>query len=83
MNLNEKIDIIKLNGSIEVAPILKMTDAIVDIVETGDTLKANGLEVVDEICDVSTRLITNKKVFNNKDKKLELYNFVKKLKIEA
>ena len=80
---NEKIDIIKLNGSIEVAPILKMTDAIVDIVETGDTLKANGLEVVDEICDVSTRLITNKEVFNNKDKKSELYNFVKKLKIEA
>lgn len=76
----EEVEIVNLNGSIEVAPILKMTDAIVDIVETGDTLKANGLEVIEEICDISTRLITNKRIVVTK--KEELDNFIKKLKIE-
>ena len=54
------IDIIKLNGSIELAPILGLSDVIVDIVETGRTLRANGLEVKEEICGISARLITNK-----------------------
>ncbi len=60
------IDIIKLNGSIEIAPILGLSDVIVDLVETGNTLKANDLEVYEEIMDISTRLITNKSGYNFK-----------------
>ncbi len=55
-----EIDIIKLNGSIELAPILGLSDVIVDIVETGTTLKENDLEVVAEVAPVSARLIANK-----------------------
>lgn len=53
------VEIIKLEGSVELAPILGLADAIVDIMETGSTLKANGLEVVEEIRDLSARLIVN------------------------
>ena len=53
------IDIIRLHGSIEIAPILALTDVIVDIVETGSTLKENGLQVVEDILPVSARLIVN------------------------
>jgi ATP phosphoribosyltransferase len=60
------IDIIKLNGSIEIAPLLGLSDVIVDLVETGNTLKANDLEVYEEIMDISTRLITNKSGYNFK-----------------
>ena len=55
-----EIDIIKLNGSIELAPILGLSDVIVDIVETGTTLKENDLEVIAEVAPVSARLIANK-----------------------
>ncbi len=55
-----EIDIIRLNGSIELAPILKLSDVIVDIVETGRTLKENGLYVVEDIVPISARLIANK-----------------------
>ena len=54
------IDIIHLNGSIEIAPILGLSDVIVDIVETGTTLKENNLEVIEEIVPISARLIANK-----------------------
>ena len=54
------IDIIHLNGSIEIAPILKLSDVIVDIVETGTTLKENDLEVKETIVPISARLIANK-----------------------
>lgn len=54
------IDIIHLNGSIEIAPILGLSDVIVDIVETGKTLQENGLEVLEEIVPISARLIANK-----------------------
>ena len=54
------IDIIKLNGSIELAPILELSDVIVDIVETGTTLKENNLEVIEEIVDISARFVCNK-----------------------
>ncbi len=54
------IDIIKLNGSIEIAPILKMSDVIVDIVETGTTLKENDLLPIETIVPISARLISNK-----------------------
>lgn len=53
------VDIIKIEGSVELAPILDLTDAIVDIVETGATLKANGLVPIETVADVSARLIVN------------------------
>ena len=55
-----EIDIIHLNGSIELAPILSLSDVIVDIVETGRTLKENGLEVIEDIVPISARLVANK-----------------------
>ena len=61
-----EIDIIKLNGSIEIAPILGLSDVIVDIVETGATLKENNLEVVETIFPISARLIANKSSFKFK-----------------
>ena len=57
---SREIEIIKLNGSIELAPLLGLSDVIVDIVETGATLKQNRLEVIDTILDISARLIANK-----------------------
>lgn len=59
-----RIDIIKLNGSIELAPILGMSDVIVDIVETGATLRENDLYVVEEFAESSARLIANKSSYN-------------------
>lgn len=53
------IRFIKIEGSVELAPLLGLSDAIVDIVETGTTLKENGLEVVETVCDISARLIVN------------------------
>ncbi len=65
------IDIIKLNGSIEIAPILGLSDVIVDIVETGTTLKENDLEVIEEIFPISARLIANKASFKFKTQAIE------------
>ena len=65
------IDIIKLNGSIEIAPILGLSDVIVDIVETGTTLKENDLEVKEEIFPISARLIVNKASFKFKTQEIE------------
>jgi len=59
-NLGIQVEIIKLYGSMELAPVLGLADKIVDIVDTGNTLKANGLIEVDRICDISSRLIVNK-----------------------
>lgn len=56
----QQVDIIKLNGALELAPIMGLADCIVDIVDTGNTLKANGLEPREHIADVSTRVIVNK-----------------------
>ncbi len=61
------IDIIKLNGSIEPAPILGLSDVIFDIVETGSTLKENHLEVVEKAFDISARFIANKSSYNFKN----------------
>ena len=58
-SFNREIDIIKLNGSIEIAPLLGLSDVIVDIVETGTTLKENGLEVVRDVSPISARMICN------------------------
>ena len=57
---SREIDIIELHGSIEIAPILKMSDVIVDIVETGTTLRENNLEVIETVVPISARLIANK-----------------------
>ena len=62
-SMGRDIDIIHLNGSIELAPILGLSDVIVDIVETGTTLKENNLEVVEKIIPISARLIANKASF--------------------
>ncbi len=56
---HQTVDIIKLNGSVELAPIVGLSEVIVDIVETGSTLKANGLEVLEEICPLSARVVVN------------------------
>ncbi len=68
---SREIDIIKLNGSIELAPILGMSDVIVDIVETGTTLKENNLEVYETIVDISARFIANKTGFRFKTAEIE------------
>lgn len=56
---HQTVEIIKLNGSIELAPIVGLSDVIVDIVETGSTLRENGLEVLEEICPLSARMVVN------------------------
>lgn len=65
------IDIIHLNGSIEIAPILGLSDVIVDIVETGTTLKENDLEVKETVVPISARLIANKSSFKFKNEMIE------------
>ena len=65
------IDIIHLNGSIELAPILGLSDVIVDIVETGKTLLENDLEPFETIVPISARLISNKASYNFKTKRIE------------
>ena len=64
--MSREIDIIKLNGSIELAPILGLSDVIVDIVETGSTLRENGLGPLETIVDISARLVANKAIFKFK-----------------
>lgn len=56
---HQTVDIIKLNGSVELGPIVKLSDVIVDIVETGSTLRENGLSVLEEVCPISARMIVN------------------------
>lgn len=73
-----RVETIKLNGSIELAPLLGLSDVIVDIVETGTTLKENGLVVLDKVADVSARLIVNKASFATKTSRIE--QFIKELK---
>ena len=70
-SVGRDIDIIHLNGSIEIAPILGLSDVIVDIVETGSTLKENDLEVIDTIVPISARLIANKASFKFKSEAIE------------
>ena len=55
----QTVDIIKLNGSVELGPLVELSDVIVDIVETGSTLRENGLEVLEEVCPLSARMIVN------------------------
>ena len=70
-SIGRDIDIIKLNGSIEIAPILGLSDVIVDIVETGTTLRENNLEVKTKILPISARFIANKSAYNFKREQID------------
>lgn len=72
------VETIKLNGSVELAPIINMADCIVDIVETGNTIKENGLTILDDVEHISTRLVVNKASFATKTN--EIQQFIKQLK---
>lgn len=72
-NKGIRIETIKLNGSIELAPLIGMADVIVDIVESGKTLKENGLVVLEEIAEISARLIVNKASFATKTTQIQQF----------
>lgn len=78
---NREIDIIKLSGSIELAPLLGLSDVIVDIVETGTTLRENDLSVTADIKDISARLVANKSSYNFKYK--DINNMVELLNAQV
>lgn len=69
----KRVETIKLNGSIELAPLIGLSDVIVDIVETGTTLKQNGLIILDTIADVSARLIVNKASYATKTEEIQSF----------
>ena len=77
---DRKIDIVKLNGSVELGPLVNLSDVILDIVETGSTLKENNLSVIEDVADISARLIANKSSFKFKRNKIE--NIVEAIKKE-
>lgn len=66
----QTVEIIKLNGSIELAPIVGLADVIVDIVETGSTLRENGLVVLEEVCDLSARMVVNQVSMKRENEKI-------------
>ena len=68
--MGRSIEIIKINGSVELAPLIGLSDVIVDIVETGNTLRENGLSVVEEIADISARFIVNRASLKTKEKQV-------------
>jgi ATP phosphoribosyltransferase len=70
-SLGMNVETIKLNGSVELGPIVGLSDVIIDIVESGRTLKENGLEVLDTICDISARLIVNRASLKTKGSLIE------------
>ena len=77
---HQTVDIIKLNGSVELGPIVNLSDVIVDIVETGSTLKENGLEVLEEICPLSARMIVNQVSMKMQNERIqELIDNLRKL----
>ena len=82
-SLCREIDLIHLNGSIEIAPILGLSDVIVDIVETGTTLKENDLEVKSTILPISARLICNKAAFRFKTEEIETITSRMKEQVKA
>lgn len=69
------VEIIKIEGSVELAPILGLCDGIIDIMETGTTLKENGLIVLDEVCEISARVIVNKVSFKMKQEEINEFLF--------
>ncbi len=67
---NQAVSLIKLNGSVELGPIVNLSDAIIDIYETGSTLHANGLKVIDEVLPISSYLVANKASYRIKNKEI-------------
>ncbi len=76
----QTVDIIKLNGSVELGPLVGLSEVIVDIVESGKTLKENGLEVLEDICDLSARLVVNR--VSMKLKRDKIIDIIEKMKGE-
>ena len=76
------VQIIKIEGSVELAPLLSLVDGIVDLVETGTTLKENGLEVLEEIRSVSARLIVNEASMKMKKKEIDSLIEAKQKEVE-
>ena len=75
---HETVDIIKLNGSVELGPLVELSDVIVDIVETGSTLRENGLMVLEEVCPLSARMIVNPVSMQMKSERIkELVNKIR------
>ncbi len=75
---HQTVDIIKLNGSVELGPIVGLSDVIVDIVETGSTLRENGLDVLEEVCPLSARMIVNQVSMQMESKRIN--EIISKLK---
>ena len=75
---HQTVEIIKLNGSIELAPIVGLSEVIVDIVETGSTLKENGLQVLEEVCNLSARVVVNQ--VSMKMEQERIHEFINRLK---
>ncbi len=75
---NRKIEIIKLDGSVELAPLVGLSDVIVDIVESGKTLVENGLSVIEDVCEISARLVVNR--ISVKTKRERIMNIVDRIK---
>ena len=67
---HQTVEIIKLNGSIELAPIVGLSEMIVDIVETGSTLRENGLNVLEEVCPLSARMVVNQVSMKMEDERI-------------
>ena len=77
---NMDVDVVKIEGSVELAPVLGLSDAIVDIVETGTTLRENGLTIVEDICPISARLIVN--IASMKLRKKEIDSLIEKIEAD-
>ena len=71
LTMDENAKIIKLNGSVELAPLVGLSEVIVDVVETGKTLRENGLIILDEIADISARLIVNRVSLKMKSERIK------------
>ncbi len=77
---HQTVEIIKLNGSIELAPIVGLSEVIVDIVETGSTLRENGLSVLEEVCPLSARMVVNQVSMKMEDERIR--NLIRSLQAE-
>jgi len=77
---HQTVEIVKLNGSIELAPIVGLSEVIVDIVETGTTLRENGLTVLEEVCPLSARMVVNQVSMKMENERItKIINDLKKL----
>lgn len=77
------VQVIKIEGSVELAPLLGLSDAIVDIVETGSTLKENGLEVIETVCPISARLIVNTASLKLRKREIEALSSLMQRQVES